>query len=127
MTEPRRKKTRNKGEGARKKSSNRKRKGIIARTTQVAENAHRTIAGLPLDLLERFERLKRPIARVRKLQGRSITATYDMLGGVNREVADLLNETRGQKEPKRRKTRTIRHPKRVVETSHPPRAAAAAS
>ncbi len=62
---------------------------------------------------------------MRKLQDRSITATYDMLRGINREVVDLLREARGPKEPKRRKTRTVRHPKPVVETTHPLRAAAA--
>ena len=127
MKDPQHKDTRKKTEGSRKKKSNRNRKGIVARTTQAAENVHRTVAGLPLDLLERIERLKRPVARVRKLQGRSITATYDMLRGVNREVVDLLREARGQNEPKRRKTRTIRHPKPVVETAHARRAAAAAS
>ncbi len=125
MKDPRHKDTRKKTEGSRKKKSNRKRKGIIARTTQAAENVHRTVAGLPLDLLEHIERLKRPVARVRKLQGRSITATYDMLRGVNREVVHLLRGGRGQKELKRRKTRTVRHPKPA--TTRPPRAAAAAS
>ena len=127
MKDPQHEDTRKKTEASRKKKSNRKQKGIVARTTQAAENVHRTVAGLPLDLLERIERLKRPVARVRKLQGRSITATYDMLRGVNREVVDLLREARGQNEPKRRKTRKIRHPKPVVETAHARRATAAAS
>ena len=122
MTDPQQKGARKRAEGSRKKS---KRKGIVARTAKAAENVHRAVAGLPLDLLEQVEGLKRPVARVRKLQDRSITATYDMLRGVNREVVDLLHEARGQKEPKRRKTRTVRHPKPVVETAHAPRAAAA--
>ncbi len=126
MTDPQQKNARKKAEGSRKKS-NRKRKGIVEWTAQAAENVHRAVAGLPLDLFEHVDGLKRPVARVRKLQDRSITATYDMLRGVNREVVDLLHEARGHKEPKRRKTRTVSHPKSVIETTHPPRAAAARS
>lgn len=124
MTDPQQKDARKKAEGSRKKS-NRKRKGIVERTAQAAENVHRAVAGLPLDLLEHVDGLKRPVARVRKLQDQSITATYDMLRGVNREVVHLLRGGRGQKELKRRKTRTVRHPKPA--TTRPPRAAAAAS
>jgi hypothetical protein len=124
MTDPQQKGARKKAEGSRKKT-NSKRKGIVKRTAQAAENVHRAVAGLPLDLLEHVDGLKMPVARVRRLQDRSITATYDMLRGVNREVVDLLREARGPKEPKRRKTRTVGHRKPAVETTHPPRAATA--
>jgi hypothetical protein len=127
MTDPQEKGARSRTEGSRKKNGRGRRKGIVARTARATENVHRTVAGLPLDLLERIGRLKRPVARVRKLQDRSITATYDMLRGVNREVVELLREARGEKEPKRRKARTIHHPKPVGEAAHARRAAHAAS
>ena len=127
MTDSHQKGARKKTEGSKKKSIRKQRKGIIERTAKTAESVHRAVVGLPLSLLEHIDGLKRPVARVRKLQDRSITTTYDMLRGVNREVVDLLREARGPEEPKRRKTRTVRHPTPGVETTRPPRAAAATS
>ena len=64
----------------------------VDRTTETAERLHRAVAGWPLDALERVRRLKAPVARLRKLQDRSITATYEFVRGVNREVGQLARE-----------------------------------
>ncbi len=77
---------------------------------QTVERLHRAIAGLPLDALERIHRLEKPIARVRKLQDRSITATYKLVRGVNSEVVQLIRET-SSKTPRRARAR--RQPKKA--------------
>ena len=78
------------------------------------------VASWPLDALERIRRLEKPVARVRKLQERSITATYEFVRGVNREVAQLAAET-----SRKRRTRGQRgnapgverpKPKKVVQS-----------
>lgn len=68
---------------------------VIDRNTEVVERIHRAVAGFPLDVLERVDRLERPVARVRKLQDRSIGATYDLVRGIEQEVARLVRPRRG--------------------------------
>ena len=65
---------------------------VVDRGTDRAERVHRAIASWPLDALERMQRLEKPVARVRKLQDRSITASYEFVRGVNTEVAQLMRD-----------------------------------
>ena len=65
---------------------------VVDQSTETAERLHRAIASWPLDALEHVRRLEAPVARLRKLQERSITATYEFVRGVNREVAQLVRE-----------------------------------
>lgn len=108
--------------GAQEKGGGRKAKGIVARSTRAAEKVHRAVAGLPLDVLEQIETLKKPVARVRKLQDRSITATYDMVRGIDREVAQLLRELGPDRATKRRAARPRPAPraKPAAQAVHPP-------
>ena len=75
----------------RKKNSRRRIRVAAAmeRTTTRVEKLHRAVAGFPLDVLERVRGLEEPVARVRKLQERSITATYDLFLGINAELTRL--------------------------------------
>ncbi len=80
----------------RKKGKGRNRLGrVVDRSTETVERLHRAVAGWPLDALERVHRLEAPVARLRKLQERSITASYALVRGVNREVAQLARGARG--------------------------------
>jgi hypothetical protein len=120
MTEQGQTASRNKAEAkrksTRKKASARKRLGrVIDRGTENVERFHRAIAGWPLDALERVERLEAPVARVRKLQDRSITATYELVRGLNREVVRLVRESSGERSPKPRR----RHSKRSTPHTEP--------
>lgn len=64
----------------------------LERSTARAEKIHRAAAGFVLDALGRVRRLAKPVARVRKLEDQSITATYELVRGVSRELGDLLRE-----------------------------------
>jgi hypothetical protein len=74
-------------------------KRVVDRNTEAIERIHRAVVGFPLDVLEQIERLERPVARVRKLQDRSITATYDLVRGIEREVGQLVRLPEQKKPP----------------------------
>jgi hypothetical protein len=80
---------------------------VVDRNTQAAERIHRAVAGFPLVVLEQIDGLERPVARVRKLQDRSISATYDLVRGIEREVARLVRPSAGAKQRASRKPRTV--------------------
>jgi hypothetical protein len=56
------------------------------------EQIHKSIADLPLKLLEESERLGKPAKEVRRLQDRAIGALYDLVRDINRRVARLLSD-----------------------------------
>jgi hypothetical protein len=56
------------------------------------EEVHRSIASLPLDVLERLDFFRETVKDVRKVQDTSIGAIYDLIHKVNREVAKLATE-----------------------------------
>jgi hypothetical protein len=83
----------------------------VERTITRVEKIHRDVAALPLDLLERVGDLEKPVARVRKLQGRSITTTYDLVRGINDELTKLAQtqrRARSKRQTKARKARSVR-------------------
>jgi len=57
-----------------------------------AEEIHKRIAGMPLDLLERIDVLQDAVGDVRKVQERSIGAVYELIRRVNREISRLALE-----------------------------------
>jgi hypothetical protein len=71
----------------------------VNRGATTAEEIHKSIADLPLEVLEEIEPLEKLAKRVRKAQERSISAVYDLVRGINEEVAkamrDLLPERQG--------------------------------
>jgi hypothetical protein len=73
----------------------------VDRGATTAEEIHKSIADLPLEVLEEIEPLEKLARRVRKAQERSITAVYDLVRGINEEVAkvtrDILPEGRGKR------------------------------
>ena len=56
------------------------------------EQIHKSIADLPLKLLEESERLGKPAKEVRRLQDRAIGALYDLVRDINRRVARLVSD-----------------------------------
>jgi hypothetical protein len=75
-----------------------------------AEEIHKAVAGLPLEVLERLDVFKENVRDVRRVQETSIGAIYDLIHQVNREVAKLARElARG---PSRRKTASVRRTRR---------------
>jgi hypothetical protein len=80
---------------------------VLERSTARAEKIHRAAAGFVLDALGRVRRLAKPVARVRKLEDQSITATYELVRGVSREFGDLL---RGRAVRRQQRPATRRQP-----------------
>ena len=64
----------------------------IDQGTRSAEQIHKTIAGLPFDVLETIQLLDSPLREARKLQDHAIEAVYDMVRGINREVSRTATE-----------------------------------
>jgi hypothetical protein len=60
-------------------------------------------------VLEQLDLLERPVARVRKLQHRSIDATYDLVRGIEREVARLVRRSDPAKPRASKKARSVKH------------------
>jgi hypothetical protein len=56
------------------------------------EEVHRSIASMPLDVLERLDLFKETVKDVRRIQDTSIGAIYDLIHKVNREAAKLASE-----------------------------------
>src|SRR4029450_1517929 len=56
------------------------------------EEIHRSIASMPLDVLERLDLFKETVKDVRKVQDSSIGAIYDLIHKVNREVGKIAVE-----------------------------------
>jgi hypothetical protein len=64
----------------------------VARGATTAQEIHKAVADLPLDVLEQFEPLERLVKRVRKTQDHSINAVYDLVRGINEEVAKVTRD-----------------------------------
>ncbi len=59
------------------------------------EGIHRSIAELPLEVMERTGLFAQTAADVREIQDRSIGAVYDTVRSVNRQVAELASDLLG--------------------------------
>jgi histone H3/H4 len=88
----------------------RSRKGIakviqeaIDRGATTVEEIHKSVADLPLKVLEERELLRRPAKEVRRVQDRSIGAVYDLIREINAQVgnvaSDLLAKASRRREP----------------------------
>jgi hypothetical protein len=60
------------------------------------EEIHKSLADLPLKLLEESELLRKPAREVRHLQDRMIGAIYDVVRKTNRRVAKLVSDLIGR-------------------------------
>jgi hypothetical protein len=71
------------------------------------EEIHRSIARMPLDVLERLDVFKETVKDVRKVQDTSIGAIYDLIHKVNREVGKLATEMLGRPAPRKTAPRKV--------------------
>ena len=88
----------------------------IDRGATTAEEIHKSIAELPLKMLEGNPRLRAPAKEVRHVQDQTIGAVYDLIRKVNEEVgalaSDLLSEPakqRAARRPASRRHHAARH------------------
>ena len=63
-----------------------------------AEEVHRSVANLPLDIAERIHLIEGPVKELRRVQNESIGAIYDLVRAVNQRLgkfaAELLEKTK---------------------------------
>jgi hypothetical protein len=64
----------------------------IDRGATTVEDIHKSIADLPLKVLEESELLRGPAKEVQRLQDRTIGAIYDVIRGINQQVGTLASD-----------------------------------
>jgi len=64
----------------------------IDRGATTVEDIHKSMADLPLKILEESELLRGPAKEVRRIQDRTIGAVYDVIRGINEQVGTLASE-----------------------------------
>ena len=64
----------------------------IDKGATTVEDIHKSIADLPLRILEESELLKEPAKEVQRVQDHTIGAVYDVIRGINRQVGALASE-----------------------------------
>jgi hypothetical protein len=64
----------------------------IDKGATTVEEIHKSIADLPLEILEESELLKGPAKEVRRVQDHTIGAIYDVIRRINRQVGTLASE-----------------------------------
>ena len=84
-----------------------------------AEEIHKRIARMPLDLLERIDVIQDAVGDVRKIQERSIGAVYELIRSVNREISRLAHEMlAGAPAVRTRARKTARRARATVRRAH---------
>jgi len=74
-----------------KKTLNRRIQDAIDNGVTTVEEIHRTIADLPLKILEEGDLLRGPAKEARRVQDRTIGAVYDAIRGTNKQVGELAS------------------------------------
>jgi hypothetical protein len=64
----------------------------IDKGATTVEDIHKSIADLPLKILEESELLKGPAREVRRVQDHTIGAVYDVIRGINEQVGTLASK-----------------------------------
>jgi histone H3/H4 len=89
---------------AKKKGVTRSIQDSIDEGATAVEEIHKSIADLPLKILEGSDVLRKPVKEVRRVQERAIGAVYDLVRKINHEVgavaSDVLAEAGAAKPPR---------------------------
>ena len=64
----------------------------VEKGARTVEEIHKSIADVPLKLMEESEFLRKPAREVRRLQDRTIGAIYDVIREANRRIAKLASD-----------------------------------
>ena len=64
----------------------------VDRSADAAEEIHKAVVNLPLDVIERTLQVGEGVGDLRRAQERTIGAVYDLVRGINREVGKLAGE-----------------------------------
>ena len=71
----------------------------VDKGANTVEEVHKSIADLPLKMLENVEFFKKPVKEVRRVQDRSIGAVYDLIRGINDQVGKLAGDMLSRRRP----------------------------
>jgi hypothetical protein len=80
----------------------------IDRGATTVEEIHKSVADLPLKVLEERPLLKGPAREVRRVQDRTIGAVYDLVREINQQVGNLASDLLA-KATRRREARVAHH------------------
>jgi hypothetical protein len=80
----------------------------IDKGATTVEDIHKSIADLPLRMLEERELLRAPAKEVRRVQDRTIGAVYDLIREINAQVGNLASDLLARR-AKRGEPRGARH------------------
>ncbi len=72
---------------------------VVNQGATSVEEIHKQIAEMPLTVLERLGLFERVASDVKEIQDTSIGAVYELIRGVNQEVAKLARELLETREP----------------------------
>jgi len=64
----------------------------VDETTNTVENIHMSVANLPLDALQKTDRLDESVREAKKLQGEVVGAVYNLVRKINGEIRTLGDE-----------------------------------
>jgi len=67
----------------------------VDRGATTAEEIHKVIADLPLNVLEKLEALEGPAREVKRIQDLTIAAGYDLIREINHRISALAAEFLG--------------------------------
>jgi hypothetical protein len=80
----------------------------IDKGATTVEEIHKSVADLPLKMLEERELLRGPAKEVRRVQDRTIGAVYDLIREINEQVGNLASDLLN-KAGRRREARAAHH------------------
>ena len=82
------------------------------------EEIHKSIADLPLKVLEQSDIFKEPTKQVRRVQDRTIGAVYDLIREINEKVGELAADVLARAPARaRHATGVTAHPRATSHTS----------
>ena len=83
----------------------------IDKGATMVEEIHKSIADLPLKILEESELLRGPAREVKRVQDHTIGAVYDLIRGINARVGTLASEllTQAAKRRGERREASVKH------------------
>jgi len=64
----------------------------VDKGASTVEEVHKSIADLPLKMLENVEVLKQPVKEIRRVQDRSIGAVYNLIRSINEQVGKVADD-----------------------------------
>ncbi len=71
----------------------------VEKGATTAEEIHKAVAAMPLDVLGELGFTGGPVKEIRRVQDLSIGAVYDLIRDVNRQVTQLAEEILSQRQP----------------------------